>query len=145
MTRTKLLQFLRKHQLGVVATVSPNGSPQSAVMGIAVTDGLEVVFDTLGSTRKCLNLRRNPKISIVIGWDQETTVQIDGIADEPEGAELERLKEVYFSVYPDGKDRQSWSGITYFRIKPTWARYSNFNADGEVVEFSAEDLRQQTL
>ena len=114
-------------------------------MGIAVTDGLEVVFDTLGSTRKCLNLRRNPKISIVIGWDQETTVQIDGIADEPEGAELERLKEVYFSVYPDGKDRQSWSGITYFRIKPTWARYSNFNADGEVVEFSAEDLRQQTL
>lgn len=28
-----------------------------------------------------------------------------GVADEPQGAELERLKEVYFQVYPDGRDK----------------------------------------
>lgn len=100
MTRGELLAFLQKHRLGVVATTSPDGDPQSAVVGIAVTDQLEIVFDTLSTTRKCRNLRRHPQISVVVGWDQEITVQYEGIADEPTGSELERLKRLYFLVYP---------------------------------------------
>jgi hypothetical protein len=42
-----------------------------------VTDDLEIVFDTLSTTRKCQNLRKCPKISLVVGWDQEVTVQYD--------------------------------------------------------------------
>jgi hypothetical protein len=139
-TRDQLLQFLQAQRLGIVATISPAGDPQSAVVGIAVTGRLEIVFDTLRSTRKCENLRRLPKISVVAGWDQEVTVQYEGVADEPAGAELERLKTCYFGVYPDGVERQGWDGITYFRIRPTWIRYSDFNAGGEMTEFSALDL-----
>lgn len=140
MTRGELLGFLQKHRLGVVATTSPSGDPQSAVVGIAVTDQLEIVFDTLSTTRKCKNLQRHPKISVVVGWDQEITVQYEGIADEPTGPELERLKKFYFGVYPECRDHQGWDGITYFRIRPTWIRYSDFNANGNVVEFSAKDI-----
>ena len=140
MTRGELLQYLQRHRLGVVATTSPNGDPQSAVVGTAVTDQLEIVFDTLSTTRKCKNLRRQPKISVVVGWDQEITVQYEGIADEPVGPELDRLKKLYFDVYPECMDHQTWDGITYFRIRPTWIRYSDFNSNGNIVEFSAKDI-----
>lgn len=140
MTRDDVLRFLRPHRLGVVATMSPDGEPQSAVVGIAVTEELEIVFDTLSTTRKCRNLRRHPTISVVVGWDEEITVQYEGVADEPSGAELERLKKSYFAVYPDGIDRQRWDGITYFRIRPTWIRYSDFNPEGRIAEFSTADL-----
>lgn len=141
-TRDQLLRFLQAQRLAVVASISPAGDPQSAVVGIAVTDRLEIVFDTLSSTRKCDNLRRLPKISVVTGWDQDITVQYEGVADEPSGAELERLTSCYFGVYPDGIERQRWEGITYFRVRPTWIRYSDFNAGGEIAEFSAQDLHR---
>lgn len=76
----------------------------------------------------------------MVGWDNEITVQCDGVADEPEGPELDRLKSVYFSIYPDGKDRESWNGVTYFRVKPAWVRYSDFNPEGEIAEFGPRDL-----
>jgi len=141
MTRAELLGFLQKHRLGVVASTSPDGDPQSAVVGIAVTDQLEIVFDTLSATRKCRNLRRHPRTSVVVGWDEEITVQYEGIADEPTGTELERLKEIYFAAYPECMVHQSWEGITYFRIRPAWIRYSDFNANGCIVEFSADEIK----
>ena len=72
-------------------------------MGIAVRDQLEIVFDTLQTTRKAQNLRKNSRIALVIGgWvsGDERTVQYEGEVDEPAGAELERLKEVYYSGRP---------------------------------------------
>jgi pyridoxine/pyridoxamine 5'-phosphate oxidase len=140
MTRNELLSFLRQHRLGVLSTVSPTGEPEAAVVGIALTDDLEIIFDTLDTTRKTVNLRRSPKIAFVIGWDGEITVQFEGIADEPIGVELDRLKEAYFAVYPDGRARQAWKGITYFRVRPHWVRYSDFNPPGKIIELTENDL-----
>jgi pyridoxine/pyridoxamine 5'-phosphate oxidase len=134
MTRAELLPFLQKHRLGVQSTVSPSGYPQAAVVGIAVTPELEIVFDTLDTTRKCRNLRADPKIAFVIGWDQEITVQFEGIADEPTGAERDRILEAYFAVYPECREHLAWKGITHFRVRPTWIRYSDFNQPGEIAE-----------
>lgn len=146
MTRAALLDFLRKHRIGVLATVAPNGEPESAVVGIAVDDDLSVIFDTIDTSRKCQNLRRFPKIAFVIGWDAEITVQLEGVADEPKNAELESVKDVYFRVYPDGRGHQNWAGITYFRVRPVWARYSDFNTDPwTIVEFSEADLLTSRL
>ena len=140
MTRQELLGFLQKNRLGVISTACDSGGPQSALVGIAVTDKYEILFDTLGRTRKCQNLRKHPRVSVVVGWEQETTVQYEGIADEPTGSELERLKAVYFAVYPECMSHQTWEGITYVRIKPTWIRYSDFNPNGTIIEFSATDI-----
>jgi hypothetical protein len=141
MNRAGLLSFLRTHRLAVQASVSSSGAPQAAVVGIAVTDDLEIVFDTLGTTRKMENLRRSPRIALVVGWDDEQTAQIEGTADEPTGAELERLKRVYFGVYPDGVERQAWAGITYVRVRPAWVRYSDFRAgSGGVFELGVHEL-----
>jgi general stress protein 26 len=142
-TRTDLLAFLRRHRLCVQASVTVDGAPQAAVVGYAVSDDLEIVFDTLTTTRKLQNLRQDARIALVIGWDEEQTVQIEGLADEPSGAELDRLKKIYFAAYPDGVEREKWKNITYVRVTPKWARYSDFGADGEIVEFSASQLVAQ--
>jgi len=134
MDRAELLGFLRRHRLAVQASVSGSGAPQAAVVGFAVSDDLELVFDTLDTTRKVRNLRHDPRTALVVGWDNEETAQIEGIADEPKGADLERLKRVYFEAYPDGPQRQAWKGITYVRVRPTWVRYSDFRPGGRIVE-----------
>jgi uncharacterized glyoxalase superfamily protein PhnB len=124
-----LLAFLRAHRLAVQASSAFDGAPQAAVVGFGVSDSLEIIFDTLETTRKCENLRRDPRIALVIGWDAEKTAQIEGVADFPVGAELARIREVYFAAYPDGRDRLGWAGITHVRVRPTWARYSEFTTD----------------
>ncbi len=126
-TKRELYDFINGHKLGVVATVSSMNLPEAAVVGIAVTTDLEIVFDTIETSRKSQNLRLNPKIAFVVGWDDEITVQYEGEGDEPKGSELERCKQAYFERWPDGPEREQWPGITYFRVRPMWIRYSDFN------------------
>jgi uncharacterized pyridoxamine 5'-phosphate oxidase family protein len=134
MNRAELIAFVRRHRYAVQASTAVDGSPQAAVVGIAVTDGLEIVFDTLDTTRKLQNIRQNPKVALVVGWDEEQTVQLEGVADEPTGDELARIKRVYFDAFADGPEREQWQGITYVRVCVTWARYSDFRPGGGVLE-----------
>ena len=129
MTREGLLKFLRAHDHAVEATVTPQGAPQAAVVGIVTTDAFELFFDTLGDTRKFANLRANPRIAFVIGWDDAQTAQYEGVADLPSGAELAALKQRYFAAFPDGPKREAWPGISYVRVRPKWIRYSDFRGD----------------
>ena len=102
---------MRSHTYAVQASVSPSLAPQAAVVGVVVTDRFELFFDTLVS-RKVQNLRHNSKVAFVM-WTGERTVQYEGVADEPDGQELKLLKELYFARLPDGRDRQTWEGLTY--------------------------------
>jgi len=138
--RVQLLAFLRARRYCVQASVSAAGAPQAAVVGYAVSDDLEIVFDTLGDTRKMTNLRRDARAALVVGWDDDQTVQIEGLADEPTGDDLARLQAIYFAAWPDGVGRTSWPGITYVRVRPAWARYSDFRPGGGVVEVAASEL-----
>jgi len=140
----QLLEFMREHRVAVEASVSVGGHAQAAVVGIAVTDRFEVVFDTLESTRKAGNLRSNPRLALVIGGmnlGDERTVQFEGIADEPSGVELERIKQAYYKAYPDGPSRLHWPGLIYVRVRPTWIRYSDYNkTPPQILEFTADQL-----
>lgn len=148
MTAAELLGFMRDHPLAVQASVSAAGSAQAAVVGIAVTDEFEIFFDTVEEARKVENLRRDPRIAFVIGGTalgDECTVQYEGISDEPRGDDLQRLKDVYFETFPDGRDRQAWPGITYIRARPTWIRYSDFSqGPPEIIDFNVTQLRRSS-
>ncbi len=140
-----LLEFLRQNPLAVQASVTPSGAPQAAVVAFAVTAQFELIFDTLESTRKAHNLHADPRIALVIGGCAPgalQTLQLEGLADFPTGAELERLQQAYFAAFPDGTARLSWPGITYIRVRPTWARLSNYaNTPPSIVEFSAQEFK----
>jgi hypothetical protein len=139
-----LLRFLKEHRLAAEASVSGSSGVQAAVVGFAISDTFEIIFDTLDTTRKVANIRRNPKVAFVIGGfspGDERTAQYEGVADEPGGVELERLTEIYYGIYPEGRGRRNWKGLIYIRVRPSWIRYSDYNVDPpQIVEFTVDEL-----
>jgi hypothetical protein len=126
-----LYTFLAGCRLGVLGSISVESgsggmSPQAALVGIAVTPQLEIIFDTVQSSRKYRNLKARPACSFVMGWEGEQTVQYEGLAEELSSPELERYQEIYFKAWPECKAHLSWTGITYFVVRPRWIRYSDF-------------------
>jgi general stress protein 26 len=134
MIKPSLHTFMAEHRYGVVSSISPKGTPQSALVGIAVTDQLEIVFDTLRSTRKYENLKARPACSVVLGFPGEKTLQLEGKAMEPDGAERTRYQEAYFLTWPDGRDRLGWTGMTHLVVRPTWIRFSDFDQRPPFIE-----------
>jgi hypothetical protein len=136
MTKTELFTFMAGLKLGVLGYLSPEGAPRSALVGIAVTKELEIIFDTVASSRKYSSLIANPAASFVIGLAGEVTVQYEGQAFQPIGEELARYQKVYFEADPTGPDRLNWPGIAYFVVRPQWIRYSGYDRrPPEIVEF----------
>ena len=122
MTEADLYKFLIQCKLGVLGTIGDAGTPQSALVGIAVTEGLEIVFDTVKNSRKYPNLIARPACSFVVGWAGEKTVQYEGQAEELSGSELQRCQKVYFIV------------------RPRWIRYSDFDQNPPLIrEFNRFD------
>jgi uncharacterized pyridoxamine 5'-phosphate oxidase family protein len=142
MTTTDLHAFLKGCKLGVLGTIGPDNRPQSSLVGIAVGKKLEIIFDTLNSTRKYRNLVARPACSFAIGWSGEQTAQYEGEAMELTGSELRRCQEVYFEAWPECRSHLSWTGITYFVVRPRWIRFSDFDQRPPLIqEFLEEDIR----
>jgi general stress protein 26 len=128
-------QFINQQKLGVVSTINAENKPEAALVGIAVSINLEIIFDTLKTSRKYQYILNNPNVAVVAGWEQEITVQYEGVA-EMLGSDIEsdNLREVYFSAYPDGPGRAAnWPGLVHVKVSPKWIRYSNFN-EPQVIE-----------
>ena len=134
MNPSDLYTFIASKPYAVISTLAANGSPQSALIGIAVTPDLEIIFDTLKPTRKYVNLLNSPNCSLVIGWDDEQTLQYEGTAFLPSDPDLCRYQDPYFARWPECRAHQSWPGIAYVVIRPTWIRYSDFNQQPPTIE-----------
>ena len=128
--------IVRRKQLMIVSTVHPHGAPEAALMGFACTSENEIVFDTLGSSRKAINLGRSAAIALVVGWDDNISVQIEGEARRPAGEDLAKAKAAYFRQWPDGRNRENWPDIAYFVVRPRWIRYSCYEGAPVVEEFT---------
>jgi general stress protein 26 len=138
MTKEFIYNFIKQHNLAVLSSISAEGKPEAALVGFAISEDLEIVFDTVKTSRKYPNLLKNPNIAVVIGWDNETTVLYEGVAAELSGPEAGYYKEIYFDVYKDGRERAlTWPHFVRFKITPIWLRYSNFNDPVTIKELSA--------
>lgn len=72
-----------------------------------------------------------------VSWTERSL----GSFDEPRGDERRRLMQLYYGVFPDGRDRLNWPSLIYIRTKPTWLRYSDYNRNPpEILEFDATTL-----
>lgn len=135
LTKELIYQFINQQKLGVISTVNPENKPEAAVVGIAVSVNLEIIFDTVKASRKYRNILLEPNVALAIGWQDEITVQYEGVAEvlgDDNGAD--NLKEVYFRAFPDGRERaETWPGLVHIKVTPNWVRYSNFN-EPQVVE-----------
>lgn len=134
MTKKEIFDFIKQYQLAVVATTDVNNKPQAAVVGFAINENLEIIFDTLTSTRKYQNIKHNEKVALVIGWDNEVTIQYEGIATKITDSKDDGLIELYFQSFPNGRERTiSLPGLVHIKVTPTWIRYSDFH-EPQVIE-----------
>lgn len=126
--RTKdILKFIKKHNLAAIATVAEGGRPEAAVVEFGELDDLTIIIDTINTSRKYKNLQSKTDVALVIGWDDNITVQIEGRAKELSGEELEKAKQAYFAKNPRAKKWGNKPEVAYFAIKPYWMRYSDLN------------------
>ena len=148
-SRSEIYEFLSAHRLAVVSSVSPHGAPESALIYMVPTPELELVFYTLQTARKCENLRRDGRISLVIGWPQENeriaqqdTVQYEGIAKEQLDDARDKAKAVYLAGLPENAGMATWPGLTFFRVTPTWIRFSSYGKPWRVEELRFEGAQR---
>jgi general stress protein 26 len=128
MRDAELLDYLRGHKLAVVSTRAEDGGPQAALVGVAVTDGFQIVFDTTSLTRKHANLLRDPRAAVTFSGPGEQTLQYEGVAvpvsvTDPADAVW---REAYYAAWPDGRSRVNWPNLVYWRIDPRWLRFSDY-------------------
>ena len=131
-----IYEFLIQQKLAVISSINAKDKPESALVGIAVSANFEIIFDTINTSRKYQNILDHPNVAVLIGWDDEVTLQYEGQA-EILGNDNEALilKEIYFIAYPDGRGRaETWPGLVHIKISPKWMRYSNFNEPQLITE-----------
>jgi general stress protein 26 len=135
--RKIILDFIKKEKIGVLSTVTPDGKPEAAVMAISQTDNLELVFQTPKSYRKYINLKKNPNVAVAFGWDVKEfiTVQYEGIAKEARGQEIDECRKIHIAKNPESEKYAYIPENKYFRVKPKWIRYWDFNSN-EKIELS---------
>ncbi len=124
MDRKDIYEFLKSNDHCVLST-SSDDRPQSALMGFGISEDLDFIFGTSNKSRKYNNIQNNSNVSIVVGFDQGKTVQCEGIAELLEGEELDKYKNIYFTLRPSVKKYESLPDQVYFKVKLNWLRYTD--------------------
>jgi general stress protein 26 len=133
MDREALVGYVRSQGWGVVASLGAEGEPQAAFLAVAATDAGELVFDARATSRKVANLARDPRVAVTVGGTDGTTVQCEGRADVPVGADRERCAAAYAARFPQFAASLADDGIVLLRVVLAWARYGVFRDGGSVM------------
>lgn len=90
MTGSEITTFIERSRTCTLATVGADGRPHLVAMWYAVIDG-EIWFETKAASQKAVNVRRDPRFTILIEdgltYDRLRGVAIDGTAEIIEGAD----------------------------------------------------------
>ena len=106
------VDLLERPTFAHLATVRPDGSPQSSVMWFA-WDGSRIRLTHTSTRQKFANLSREPRVALSIADpdDQYRFLEIRGtveeIAEDP-GAEFYRSLRTRSSADVDRRDRETW-------------------------------------
>jgi uncharacterized pyridoxamine 5'-phosphate oxidase family protein len=135
MKKDDLYKFISSHRYAVLSTVSSDGNPEAALVGFAVSPDLRLIIDTVRTSRKFTNLSANRTVALVIGWENEQTLQYEGRVVFQAGKEFSKMLELYLKAFPDAKKREKyWKDLAHFIVVPEWIRYSDFNEPPSIEE-----------
>jgi PPOX class probable F420-dependent enzyme len=134
MDLTGLVDHVRTHGDGVVTSLGPDGQPQAAYVAITATDDGELVLDARTTSRKVANVRRDPRVAVVVGGPGGTTLQCEGLADLPDGPDRDRCAAAYVATFPQFASSLSDPAIVVVRVRLTWARFGDYRDGARSVE-----------
>src|SRR5436190_11853481 len=91
LTDDEVAEFLAGARSATMATVGPDGQPHLVAMWFALVDG-DICFETKGKSQKAVNLRRDPRISVLVEdgatYEDLRGVSIEGTAEVTDDADL---------------------------------------------------------
>ncbi len=126
--KQKILSVLRANKVAVLAThLDMESAPESAAVVFSESDDLEIFFGSDSNRRKNYNLKKNPKVSLVVGWDflEMKTLQIEGIAKIiSDTEEIERIQNIHYLKNTQSLSYKKNPIREYIKITPYWIRYS---------------------
>lgn len=102
-------------------------------MGFGINEDLAFVFGTSNKSRKYKNIVNNKNVSIVVGFDQGKTVQCEGEVKFLDGEELNKYKNIYFTLRPSVKKYETLPDQVYFVVNLNWLRYTDVTKKPWVV------------
>jgi PPOX class probable F420-dependent enzyme len=103
---SELHPLLESTAVAFVSTIGPRGEPQTTPLWFLWEDGT-VRFSLVEGRQKLRNLRRDPRLSVVIAnpadptWYVELRGRVDGLAPDPELDLERRIAEKYTGRHVD--------------------------------------------
>ena len=126
--KSKIVSLLDQHRTMRIATLRPDGWPQTTTVGYANL-GLKIYFLCAKDSQKAANLARDDRVSLAIDDDVAQVMEIKGVSmaarasrvvDEAEGA---RALELLFARYPAQNGVSlalpAPADVAIFRLTPT--------------------------
>lgn len=138
-TKEKVYEFLRKHAVAVLSTVSSDGTPSASPIYFVSDKELNFYFMTKSDTEKSQNIEhQNNNVAItVIDSAIPMTVQAKGIVKEIQDREIfikiaeENAKqEAGFHWPPPLSKLESEGFLLMYIFTPTWLRVADFSESG---------------
>ncbi len=101
--RATTMALLDEHRTMAVATLRPDGWPQTTIVGY-VHDGFDIYFAVSRDSQKLTNILRDPRVSLALGHQLPQALRGLSIAGRAvelnETAEIERLNRLMHDKYP---------------------------------------------
>lgn len=85
--RQTAAEILAGPHLAILSTTNPDGAPQSSVIFVK-PDGDDLLFSTIEGRRKTRNMRRDPRVSLLLHGDTGVYATVSGtveLVDDPTG------------------------------------------------------------
>jgi len=140
--------FLTSHAVGVLATLSPEGTPRARTVYYSADDSFGVYFCTLTGTRKIEDIAQDVHGAFVVSSeDTPQTIQLEGtIADLTETATInDVIQKLSDKIMERGTHfapltHLDAGTIAFYKLTPTWVRWGDFTdgfgADKTFTEIS---------
>jgi nitroimidazol reductase NimA-like FMN-containing flavoprotein (pyridoxamine 5'-phosphate oxidase superfamily) len=127
--RKKILTLLERHRIMRIATLRPDGWPQTTTVGY-VNEGLTLYFLCGLDSQKAANLARDDRVSLTIDHDTPDLMAIKGLSmaahaapvvDRTEAAKVLRMLPLKYPEHsPLPVPMPTPDDVRIFRVTPTW-------------------------
>lgn len=135
----RVIEFLTKHNIGVVSFLLQGNIVHSAVMNYSFTPvPLTFYFSTNAESKKAASIKNGETVkgALVIGFSEVewATLQCEGdMQGIREGEEFEKARAIYIARLSHGDP-----STLMIKFTPSWMRYSNVGSDPSIlIEWSA--------
>lgn len=118
--RAEVAAYVREEGRGIVATVTSEGEPEAALMGITALDDGTLLFNVVPWARKLANLKAQGRVAVVVGTSAHVSVQFEGLAVITEGDEADHYAAEFERLMPGSKSR--YEGYEVVVVRPEWLR-----------------------